>query len=183
MDDNQREVLEHLLYGLHLWEDPGKRKVFLKGLLQGHDIWLDLKYGGSQREAADSLLDLCRRSASKLLHGRSPVCALLAAIQEEYRSDPDACTQIRLLQAQLCTPGPKRRRETWKDEPYRGLSYFDRRHSPIFFGREAELQGLIEAMTTEQGKRFLTVIGASGSGKSSLVRAGLWARLELGFLE
>jgi hypothetical protein len=108
MNDDQRQRLEGLLYGLHLWEDPGKRKVFLRGLLRGHDIWLDLKYGGSQREAADSLLALCQRNPSKLLHGQSPLCALLAALSAEYGTDPDACAELDRLQAQLCAQGPAR---------------------------------------------------------------------------
>ena len=73
------------------------------------------------------------------------------------------------------TPKPK-----WYGEPYPGLDYFDHTQAPIFFGRETETQQLIERLQTQQGQRLLIVTGASGSGKSSLVRAGLWARLEQG---
>lgn len=179
MDTAQRERLEQLLYGLHLWEDPGRRKVFLAGLLRGHPIWLDINYD-SQSEAAKSLLDLCEAHASKLLHGKIPVCALLQALSAEYGSEREPQAEIDRLVTELCTLGTGRPRATWKGKPYRGLAYFDRRHAPIFFGREAELQGLIDATATEQGQRFLIVVGASGSGKSSLVRAGLWAGLERG---
>ncbi len=54
--------------------------------------------------------------------------------------------------------------------PYRGLEVFDEEHASLFFGRDAEIQRLLEKL---KGTRFLAVIGASGSGKSSLVRAGL----------
>ncbi len=54
--------------------------------------------------------------------------------------------------------------------PYRGLLYFREEDSPFFFGREAPTASLIEAVNRQE---FVAVVGASGSGKSSLVRAGL----------
>ena len=54
--------------------------------------------------------------------------------------------------------------------PYRGLEVFDVEHAELFFGRDGDLQRLIEKL---KSTRFLTVLGPSGSGKSSLVRAGL----------
>jgi WD40 repeat protein len=59
--------------------------------------------------------------------------------------------------------------------PYKGLFYFDESDSDIFFGREKLTASIVEHLLSglEAGHRFLTVIGASGSGKSSLVRAGL----------
>jgi WD40 repeat protein len=63
--------------------------------------------------------------------------------------------------------------------PYRGLEVFEEEHAPYFFGRQAQVQRLLE--TLRQG-RFLAVVGQSGVGKSSLVRAGLLARLRMGAL-
>jgi WD40 repeat protein len=54
--------------------------------------------------------------------------------------------------------------------PYRGLEVFEEEHADFFFGRDADVQRLLESL---KGTRFLAVLGASGSGKSSLVRAGL----------
>jgi WD40 repeat protein len=54
--------------------------------------------------------------------------------------------------------------------PYRGLEVFEEEHAEFFFGRDADVQRLLEKL---KGSRFLAVLGASGSGKSSLVRAGL----------
>jgi WD40 repeat protein len=54
--------------------------------------------------------------------------------------------------------------------PYRGLEVFDEAHAEFFFGRDADVQRLLEQL---KGTRFVAVLGASGSGKSSLVRAGL----------
>lgn len=97
------------------------------------------------------------------------------------RSDADYLAEVDTLNRELRAREAQRRRGVWKDVPYRGLAYFDFRHAPIFFGREAEVEALIQKLTaTEQGRQFLVVMGASGAGKSSLVRAGLWPRLDEG---
>jgi WD40 repeat protein len=59
--------------------------------------------------------------------------------------------------------------------PFKGLLYFDEADSDLFFGRETLTARLIERLAAgiEAGERFLAVVGASGSGKSSVVRAGL----------
>lgn len=56
------------------------------------------------------------------------------------------------------------------DCPYPGMVPFSEADSARFFGREAEIQEMLERLRLY---RFLTVIGPSGSGKSSLVYAGL----------
>jgi WD40 repeat protein/energy-coupling factor transporter ATP-binding protein EcfA2 len=61
--------------------------------------------------------------------------------------------------------------------PYRGLECFDEAHAEYFFGREDLTDQLIEKLKT---RNFVAVIGASGSGKSSLVRAGLIHQLRQG---
>jgi WD40 repeat protein/energy-coupling factor transporter ATP-binding protein EcfA2 len=58
--------------------------------------------------------------------------------------------------------------------PYRGLEFFDETHAEFFFGRESLTAQLLEKVQTD---RFVAVVGASGSGKSSLIRAGLIAQL------
>lgn len=63
--------------------------------------------------------------------------------------------------------------------PYRGLEVFDEEHARFFFGREAMTQHLVEAL---RPTRFLCVLGPSGSGKSSLARAGLLPQLRAGKL-
>jgi WD40 repeat protein len=63
--------------------------------------------------------------------------------------------------------------------PYRGLEVFDEEHADFFFGRDGDIQRLLERFKTT---RFLAVLGASGSGKSSLVRAGLVPALRRGTL-
>jgi len=67
------------------------------------------------------------------------------------------------------------------------LLFFDVEHAPFFFGREALIEWLINNLrpstTQEKGNRFLAIIGASGSGKSSLARAGLIDGIKKGRLE
>ena len=63
--------------------------------------------------------------------------------------------------------------------PYQGLEVFDEEHAEFFFGRERDVQRLVEKL---KATRFLAVLGASGSGKSSLVRAGLIPALRAGAL-
>lgn len=53
---------------------------------------------------------------------------------------------------------------------YRGLFHFREEDAPFFFGRETAIEKLVDAV---QRQPFMAVVGASGSGKSSAVRAGL----------
>src|SRR5205085_4949280 len=54
--------------------------------------------------------------------------------------------------------------------PYKGLEAFDEADADLFFGREKLVQDLVARIAAA---RCLFVAGPSGSGKSSLVRAGL----------
>jgi transcriptional regulator with XRE-family HTH domain len=67
--------------------------------------------------------------------------------------------------------------------PYKGLCAFQEADAPDFFGREA-LTGDLLARLKEPAPlaRFLAVVGPSGSGKSSVVRAGLLPSLRQGAL-
>ncbi|WP_200320496.1 nSTAND1 domain-containing NTPase [Sphaerospermopsis aphanizomenoides] len=56
------------------------------------------------------------------------------------------------------------------DNPYLGLKSFDLEQAYLFHGRQNAVRALLERLTNS---RFLAVIGASGCGKSSLVKAGL----------
>ena len=58
--------------------------------------------------------------------------------------------------------------------PYRGLLHFREEDAPFFFGREAAVDKLASAVERQP---FVAVVGSSGSGKSSVVRAGLVPRL------
>ncbi len=61
--------------------------------------------------------------------------------------------------------------------PYRSLRYFREEDAPFFFGRDTFIERLAEAVNKHP---LVAVVGASGSGKSSLVRAGLLPCLRQG---
>jgi ABC-type phosphate/phosphonate transport system ATPase subunit len=59
--------------------------------------------------------------------------------------------------------------------PYRGLLHFREEDAPFFFGRQAAIDKLVDAV---QRQLFVAIVGAAGSGKSSMARAGLVPRLK-----
>lgn len=72
--------------------------------------------------------------------------------------------------------------------PYRGLKYFDIGDSHLFFGRAAVTEWLVDDVRKtlragSEAPRFVAILGASGSGKSSLARAGLYEALKKGAIE
>jgi WD40 repeat protein/transcriptional regulator with XRE-family HTH domain len=65
--------------------------------------------------------------------------------------------------------------------PYKGLLFFDEVDADLFFGREvitSRLADRVADLAWEANTRLLAVVGASGSGKSSLMRAGLVVKLK-----
>jgi WD40 repeat protein len=62
-----------------------------------------------------------------------------------------------------------------KGSPFRGLNIFDTEHSAVFFGRTRAIGEIITALRrqAQDQQPFVMVLGMSGSGKSSLVRAGI----------
>ncbi len=91
----------------------------------------------------------------------------------DLENEPQVAARLMELAAELSiqeVPSPG-------EAPFKGLSYFDETDSPLFFGREELVARLLERLRAVQdepsGLRFMAVVGASGSGKSSLVRAGL----------
>lgn len=78
-------------------------------------------------------------------------------------------------------PGPHARRRIEAVRaavcPYRGLQPFREEDEPYFFGRATFSETLSAAVLR---RAFIAVVGASGSGKSSVVRAGLIPRLRRG---
>lgn len=67
-----------------------------------------------------------------------------------------------------------------KRTPYVGLSSFGEGDAPFFFGRSKVIEALVARLAAS---RMALVIGASGSGKSSLVRAGLIPALKKGAID
>jgi len=72
----------------------------------------------------------------------------------------------------MMVPGPP-------SNPFPGLRPFEPGEEHLFFGREKETDDLLRRLGSH---RFLSVVGTSGSGKSSLVRSGLIPSLHGGFM-
>ncbi|MEP2774993.1 MAG: WD40 repeat domain-containing protein [Luteolibacter sp.] len=76
---------------------------------------------------------------------------------------------------------------TYHRQPYLGLAAFDYDDAPVFFGRTAQIGDIITAFQTQEmeaaastdapPKHFVLILGSSGSGKSSLARAGVMPML------
>ena len=69
----------------------------------------------------------------------------------------------------------------WTASPYPGLKAFTPEQAPIYFGRGREVDQLLQPFADPK-VRFVAVVGVSGSGKSSLVKAGLLPRLRSGIV-
>jgi hypothetical protein len=63
--------------------------------------------------------------------------------------------------------------------PYPGLNAFEEQDAAVFFGRDQEISAVLERMKSERGrsKKALVLLGGSGTGKSSLLKAGALPRL------
>ena len=72
-------------------------------------------------------------------------------------------------------PGPDFR----ESNPYPGLRPFREEEEYLFFGRESQVDALVDRLART---RFLAVVGTSGSGKSSLVNCGLRPALRRGLM-
>ncbi len=114
-------------------------------------------------------------------HGSESLHKILAACGE---TDPARLGQWTNALGRARRPPGKRPRGKHMasgDAPYRGLASFGPEDAPWFFGREDVTQRLVELATgwgIGAGVGLpLIVVGPSGSGKSSLLRAGLMPRL------
>jgi hypothetical protein len=85
---------------------------------------------------------------------------ILARAARGEAPGPDLEKEARDLLATLC--------------PFRGLSYFREEDAPFFFGRESFSERLEQEVCR---RSVVAVVGASGCGKSSAVRAGMLPRL------
>ncbi len=96
-------------------------------------------------------------------------------------TDSNWLVRSRITLDEFLTPTTIDHLLTEQDNPYRGLASFDECDAPNFFGREALVEQLLSKMEEKQThQRMLMVIGPSGSGKSSVVRAGLVPSLRKG---
>ena len=127
---------------------------------EGHQQLMRLLALSGQRSAALSQYDICRRQlALELGVELSPdTLRLYEQIRDGEIVGP--------MQESVLAPAPGL-------PPYKGLQYFGQEDADLFYGREQLTNKLVAQLDPSVGDRFLAVVGASGSGKSSIVRAGL----------
>ena len=119
---------------------------------------------------------------------RSSLPTFLAATTwAEFRDSLDDADAFHRLVCGIrgVEPGPGPGEAIYQGQcPYRGLRVFDVNDAVFFFGREALVEWLLnEVRPATEGQpvnRFLAIVGASGSGKSSVARAGMAAGLKHG---
>lgn len=92
---------------------------------------------------------------------------------DDFEEKLEACLRQWLARRGVTATGPLWDR-VLKGSPFRGLAAFDTAHAAVFFGREA---AIARATAKLRQAPFLLLIGGSGSGKSSLLRAGLLPRI------
>jgi hypothetical protein len=105
----------------------------------------------------------------------------------EYRDIEDFAARLeeslrKLIERRIksrAASGPGDTAPTWLGNPFRGLQAYEFEHAAIFFGRDALVAKAAEQLTSRAraGTAFILFVGASGSGKSSLVKAALVPRL------
>jgi WD40 repeat protein len=107
---------------------------------------------------------------------------------EFHKSIDEEDVLHRLVCGILGVPPGRRRESTIKEGecPYVGLKTFQPHDAPLFFGRTAKIQEVVDRLRynfdTPKEERFLALIGASGSGKSSLALAGIVPAIQRGGL-
>ncbi|MBN1249502.1 MAG: AAA family ATPase, partial [Anaerolineae bacterium] len=138
---------------LEPWHEPAHRQAMRALALSG------------QRAAAVAQFETCREVLMREL-GVGPEPATVTLYEQ-------------LLSGELLRPSPAGHLDHgWHHVgscPYRGLATFREADAHLFFGRDAFVDQLLHALTTAQ--RVAVLVGPSGSGKSSIVFAGLIPRL------
>jgi serine/threonine protein kinase/tetratricopeptide (TPR) repeat protein len=125
----------------------------------------------------------------KLERVPAPVVSLLQSLLEkDPRNRPQTPLELRAkvreIRNALATENdtgyrperPRSRDNRQVESPYRGLKVFDVQNESIFFGRTKErdeVLGALQNRSSEENRPFVLIFGPSGSGKSSLLRAGV----------
>jgi eukaryotic-like serine/threonine-protein kinase len=99
--------------------------------------------------------------------------------EEKLEQHLRSLIQKHLSQLPPRTSGQAPKRVWVSESPFRGLEIFDFQHAPIFCGRTQAISEILQVLRrqAQDGNAFVLVMGMSGSGKSSLVRAGVVPRL------
>jgi DNA-binding winged helix-turn-helix (wHTH) protein/tetratricopeptide (TPR) repeat protein len=118
------------------------------------------------------------------IYGDSPVNKVISRLRDLIGDDARKARYIETVSkvgfrmiAAVTLPEDYRRMpaKPWKEgSPYVGLSAYDASHTSVFCGRGRSIGDLLRAMRIqmENNRRLVMIVGASGCGKTSLLRAG-----------
>ncbi|GAA2282837.1 hypothetical protein GCM10010415_60180 [Streptomyces atrovirens] len=137
-----------------------------------------------RRQRGVSLADLAKRVhytkgyLSRVENGDKP---LTLAVSEACDTALDTGGLLRRLVVSM-VPAQRRQGGDGGECPYRGLAPYETTDANRFFGRERATAALIQVVTARLGVGPTMVVAASGTGKSSLLQAGLVPALFRGAL-
>ncbi|MBI3163080.1 MAG: WD40 repeat domain-containing protein, partial [Chloroflexi bacterium] len=180
---------------LELWNEGGKKgedfRKELSTFLQRNGI-LQMAMDGVPQETKNALLSSFAELAEKfdefnwaLKYIQESLAEISATGRQQVEASNEILAKVNLLlqmqrenQKKAPLPlepkqGEEEQPRTEIENPYKGLAFFTQADGNTYFGREELTAQLLAKLA---GSPFLALLGASGSGKSSLMRAGvIWA--------
>jgi tetratricopeptide (TPR) repeat protein len=107
----------------------------------------------------------------------APGLPFFAQLHQIFATEPTAPDAIAAILRALDESLPETE-ERWRHfQPYKGLPALEEADAAFLFGRESETATILELLA-QRPDRIIALVGQSGVGKSSLVRAGIIARLK-----
>lgn len=177
---------------LDLWNAEGKKggdfRKELSAFLQRNGI-LQMAMDGAPQEMKNALLNSFAELAEKfdefnwaLKYIQESLAEISATGRQQVEASNEILAKVNLLlqmqrENQKKAPVPLEPKQDEEDQPrteienpYKGLAFFTQADGNSYFGREELTAQLLAKLA---GSPFLALLGASGSGKSSLMRAGV----------
>ena len=137
----------------------------------------DANKRAEQQRQWDALQDFWHRhfETGTLFLAGSAKFTTLEEFDQKLEADLVALIQRRIDQGATASPDGPAAAHWLRGSPFRGLASYDFADSPIFFGRDAQIRNAMTRLQSaaDSGCAFLLILGASGSGKSSVARAGI----------
>jgi len=150
------------------------KRGYTTGINEQYDLYLRIRSRFDNLISVLGDMNTLKPSMHQASGFRELYDAIVKRLEDSSGGKTPASSSVQGRDAQA-VPAP-----TWKKgvSPFPGLRALGSKKDDekIFFGRGAETEDLLRRLS-DPGCRFLAVAGSSGSGKSSLVRAGLLPRL------
>lgn len=159
MDTHTREALRALIEGCPAWREPLRRQELIAEVERRIDA-ASLTRPISADPTVDAFIEQCHA----LSGGRAEVVA--AALSAD------------LYAIGLADQRPVNRTEpAWGGTPFPGTRPLDLAEDTLLLGRAAELRELMVSLLGVDARSLLIIAGATGSGRTSMLRAGIWKSL------